>query len=138
MDRLTQLQDAIDAMARMFTNSIYYVHEKSGMAELNKDIPVAQPKIQADEPEVFQENMRELASDLVKKAKEIDALIEVLPGVQQTEEEQINLLKSLEEENRIANEEYEAAVKEMELVKQQINQSLRAIADEQSQSMEED
>lgn len=31
-------------MARMFTNSIYYVHEKSGMAELNKDIPVAQPK----------------------------------------------------------------------------------------------
>ncbi|KAL9537594.1 hypothetical protein MBANPS3_011636 [Mucor bainieri] len=82
--------------------------------------------------------MRELASDLVKKAKEIDALIEVLPGVQQTEEEQINLLKSLEEENRIANEEYEAAVKEMELVKQQINQSLRAIADEQSQSMDED
>ncbi|CAO0799794.1 unnamed protein product [Mucor circinelloides] len=138
MDRLTQLQDAIDAMARMFTNSIYYVHEKSGMAELNKDIPVAQPKIQADEPEVFQENMRELASDLVKKAKEIDALIEVLPGVQQTEEEQIDLLKALEEENRIANEEYEAAVKEMELVKQQINQSLRAIADEQSQSTEED
>ncbi|EPB92945.1 hypothetical protein HMPREF1544_00019 [Mucor circinelloides 1006PhL] len=138
MDRLTQLQDAIDAMARMFTNSIYYVHEKSGMAELNKDIPVAQPKIQADEPEVFQENMRELASDLVKKAKEIDALIEVLPGVQQTEEEQIDLLKALEEENRIVNEEYEAAVKEMELVKQQINQSLRAIADEQSQSTEED
>ncbi|CAO3606982.1 unnamed protein product [Mucor fragilis] len=125
-------------MARMFTNSIYYVHEKSGMAELNEGVPVSQPKIQADEPEVFQENMRELASDLVKKAKEIDALIEVLPGVQQTEEEQINLLKSLEEENRIANEEYEAAVKEMELVKQQINQSLRAIADEQSQSMDEE
>lgn len=62
-------------MARMFTNSIYYVHEKSGMAELNKDIPVAQPKsnnrkkqqpmlffltclfiVQADEPQVFQGN----------------------------------------------------------------------------------
>ncbi|KAI7892650.1 uncharacterized protein EV154DRAFT_504397 [Mucor mucedo] len=113
MDRLTQLQDAIDAMARMFTNSIYYVHEKSGMAELNKDIPVAQPKIQADEPHVFQENMRELASDLVKKAKEIDALIEVLPGIDQTEDEQIDLLRSLEQENQIANEEYEAAVKEM-------------------------
>lgn len=78
--------------------------------------------------------MRELATDLVKKAKEIDSLIEVLPGIQQTEEEQvimiigmfrctviiyaimsnqINLLKSLEEENQIANEEYKAAVKEM-------------------------
>lgn len=35
------------------------------------------------------ENMRELASDLVKKAKEIDALIEVLPGIDQTEDEQV-------------------------------------------------
>lgn len=33
--------------------------------------------------------MRELASDLVKKAKEIDALIEVLPGIEQTEDEQV-------------------------------------------------
>jgi len=37
--------------------------------------------------------MRELASDLVKKAKEIDALIEVLPGVQQTEEEQVMMTR---------------------------------------------
>ncbi|KAI7905657.1 uncharacterized protein BX663DRAFT_500501 [Cokeromyces recurvatus] len=95
MDRLTQLQDAIDAMARMFTNSIYYVHEKSGMAELNKDIPVAQPKVQADDPVVFQENMKELVSDLVKKAKEIDSLIEILPGIQQTEEEQVITLITL-------------------------------------------
>lgn len=43
------------------------------------------------EPRV--ENMRELASDLVKKAKEIDALIEVLPGVQQTEEEQVKMTR---------------------------------------------
>lgn len=119
----------------------------------------------------FIENMRELASDLVKKAKEIDTLIEVLPGINQTEEEQvksikiilykiillkfimqIEKLKSLEEENRRANEEYEEAVREMgkvrfmlkeihhtkkyisrstiELVKKQINQSLRAIAEQ--------
>lgn len=60
MDRLTQLQDSIDAvsrlrplplhilirikMARMFTNSIFYVHEKSNMAQLNDSIPIAQPK----------------------------------------------------------------------------------------------
>ncbi|CAO3662507.1 unnamed protein product [Rhizopus microsporus] len=135
-------------MARMFTNSIYYVHEKSSMAELNKDIPVSQPKIQADEPQVFKENMHELVSDLVKKAKEIDSLIEVLPGIQQTEEEQIAILKALEEENKLANQEYEDAVKEMgnkidtmyiyisdrylENVKAQINDTLRRIADEQS------
>lgn len=36
--------------------------------------------------------MRELATDLVKKAKEIDSLIEVLPGIQQTEEEQVIII----------------------------------------------
>lgn len=45
--------------------------------------------VQADDPQVFKENMHELVSDLVKKAKEIDSLIEVLPGIQQTEEEQV-------------------------------------------------
>ena len=34
--------------------------------------------------------MHELATDLVKKAKEIDALIEVLPGIKNSEEEQVN------------------------------------------------
>lgn len=36
--------------------------------------------------------MRELATDLVKKAKEIDALIEVLPGIDQTEDEQVTYI----------------------------------------------
>ncbi|KAI9274788.1 subunit 21 of mediator complex-domain-containing protein [Phascolomyces articulosus] len=76
-------------MARMFTNSLFYVHEKSAMAELNNQIPIAQPKIQADPPEEFTQNMHELATDLVKKAKEIDALIEVLPGIKNSEEEQV-------------------------------------------------
>lgn len=34
-------------------------------------------------------NMQELVTDLVKKAKEIDALIEVLPGIKHTEEDQV-------------------------------------------------
>ncbi|KAI8144916.1 mediator complex, subunit Med21 [Fennellomyces sp. T-0311] len=76
-------------MARMFTNSLFYVHEKSAMAELNSQIPIAQPKVQADPPEEFNQNMHELATDLVKKAKEIDALIEVLPGIKNSEEEQV-------------------------------------------------
>ncbi|KAL0082321.1 hypothetical protein F4703DRAFT_1864675 [Phycomyces blakesleeanus] len=113
MDRLTQLQDAIDSMARMFTNSIHYVHERSSMASLNNNIPVAQQKVQADSPEVFQQNMQELATDLVKKAKEIDLLIEVLPGIKNTEEDQLRILAELEEENRLANQEYEDAVHEL-------------------------
>jgi mediator of RNA polymerase II transcription subunit 21 len=36
--------------------------------------------------------MRELASDLVKKAKEINSLIDVLPGINQTEDEQVRCI----------------------------------------------
>ncbi|KAI8338724.1 hypothetical protein BC941DRAFT_423751 [Chlamydoabsidia padenii] len=82
-------------MARMFTNSIYYVHEKSNMVALNEDIPVLVPKVQADDPETFDQNVKELVSDLGKKAKEIDTLIEGLPGIQRTEENQVsqNIIK---------------------------------------------
>ncbi|KAI8643927.1 hypothetical protein BD408DRAFT_414110, partial [Parasitella parasitica] len=96
---------------------------------LNQNILVTQPNIQADEPEVFQENMRDLATDLKYS------------GIQQSEEELINLLKSLEEENRTTSEEYEEALKKMGILsngKKQINQSLRVIADEQSQSIIKD
>ncbi|KAI9283779.1 hypothetical protein BC943DRAFT_280396 [Umbelopsis sp. AD052] len=76
-------------MARMFTNSIYYVHEKSAMAALSDNIPVIHPKVQADPPDIFQQNMKELVSDIVKKGQEIDRLIEALPGISRTEEEQV-------------------------------------------------
>ncbi|KAI9303746.1 hypothetical protein BJ944DRAFT_164899 [Cunninghamella echinulata] len=76
-------------MARMFTNSIYYVHEKSNMVELNPSIPVSIPNERADPPETFKQNVDELVTDLVKKAKEIDILIEGLPGIERTEEEQV-------------------------------------------------
>jgi hypothetical protein len=35
------------------------------------------------------DNIKELVSDLVKKTKEVDTLIEALPGIKQTEEEQV-------------------------------------------------
>ncbi|KAG2177243.1 hypothetical protein INT43_007900 [Umbelopsis isabellina] len=142
MDRLTQLQDAVDAMARMFTNSIYYVHEKSAMAALSENIPIIHPKakslllatykVQADPPEVFQQNMKELVTDIVKKGQEIDQLIEALPGISRTEEEQIEQLSKLEEQNAKANQEYEKAVADTESLMAEITQALRRITDEQS------
>lgn len=35
--------------------------------------------------------MKELVSDIVKKGQEIDRLIEALPGISRTEEEQVRL-----------------------------------------------
>jgi hypothetical protein len=78
--------------------------------------------------------MKELVSDIVKKGQEIDRLIEALPGISRTEEEQVNRsgefgintnetvliflflqiehLSALEEENAKANREYQQTVAE--------------------------
>ncbi|KAJ2961409.1 hypothetical protein NQZ79_g3338 [Umbelopsis isabellina] len=56
--------------------------------------------------------MKELVTDIVKKGQEIDQLIEALPGISRTEEEQIEQLSKLEEQNAKANREYEEAVTE--------------------------
>ncbi|KAI9318790.1 mediator complex, subunit Med21 [Dichotomocladium elegans] len=82
-------------MARMFTNSLFYVHEKSAMSELTSHIPIAKPKAQADQPDEFQQNLHELANDLAKKAKEIDTLIEGLPGIKSSKEEQVKRVPAL-------------------------------------------
>ncbi|CAO3608589.1 unnamed protein product [Cunninghamella blakesleeana] len=100
-------------MARMYTNSVYYVHEKANMVELNPSIPVTVPNERADPPDTFKQNVNELVTDLGKKAKEIDILIEGLPGIDKTEEEQLAILEQLEIENQNANEEYEKALQEL-------------------------
>ena len=38
------------------------------------------------------ENMKELVTDIVKKGQEIDQLIEALPGISRTEEEQVRIV----------------------------------------------
>ncbi|RUP17371.1 hypothetical protein BC936DRAFT_139459 [Jimgerdemannia flammicorona] len=134
MDRLTQLQDAIDQTARIFFNSIHYLNSKAAMVPLNDSIPIIAPNMQADPPDLFQQNTRELATDLVKKAKEIDALVDALPGVKYTEEEQIKALEDLEKANALANEEHEAAVAHARSLLDQVSQALRTIADDQSQA----
>ncbi|GAB5586981.1 hypothetical protein Unana1_01881 [Umbelopsis nana] len=107
------------------------------MAALSDDIPIIHPKVQADPPDIFQQNMKELVTDIVKKGQEIDRLIEALPGISRTEEEQIERLSALEEENAKANQEYQEAVAETESLMAEITQALRRITDEQSKQVSE-
>lgn len=137
MDRLTQLQDAIDQTAKMFLNSIHYLHTKAAMVPLNDSIPIVAPNVMADPPELFRQSTHELATDIVKKAKEIDALIDALPGVQLTEAEQIAALEELERQNAAANEEHNRAVARAKELLDQVAQALRTVADDQSQAAAE-
>ncbi|EXX59470.1 Srb7p [Rhizophagus irregularis DAOM 197198w] len=96
MDRLTQLQDAIDEMARMFANSVEFLNR----------VQVGQDQIK------LKENQQEIVQDVVKKAKQIEILIDNLPGLRNTEQEQFDMIKELNKEMQEANLEYIKAVED--------------------------
>ncbi|KAI9141368.1 hypothetical protein BKA69DRAFT_1021218, partial [Paraphysoderma sedebokerense] len=94
MDRITQLQDAVDQLAVIFTTSVEYLQRRAPMAVVNTDFPITKlngkiPFELADEPTTFSRNTQELASDLIKKVKSIDLLINELPQMMDQNEKQL-------------------------------------------------
>ncbi|KAF9395763.1 Mediator of RNA polymerase II transcription subunit 21 [Mortierella sp. AD011] len=123
MDRLTQLQDAIDKLALLFVSSLDHLTKNAPLVPLNQNIPV-----------VNTASAQELALDISRQAKELETLIDNLPGISQTPEDQTRDLELLGQQNAQATEEYEAAVSEAKILLQEVTLALRDIAEDQSHS----
>lgn len=80
------------------------------------------------------DSAQELALDISRQAKELETLIDNLPGISQTPEDQTHDLELLAQQNAQATEEYEAAVLEARQLLQEITLALRDIAEDQSRS----
>lgn len=78
------------------------------------------------------DSAQELALDISRQAKELEALIDNLPGISQTPEAQIHDLENLAQQNADATVEYELAVKEAQELLQDVTFALRRIAEDQS------
>ncbi|KAG0271235.1 RNA polymerase II mediator complex subunit [Linnemannia exigua] len=131
MDRLTQLQDAIDKMALLFVSSLDHLTKNAPLVPLHPNVPVVSNDhgIPVDQ---LQNSAQELALDISRQAKELEALIDNLPGISQTPEAQIHELEVLAQENADATLDYEAAVKEAKELLQEVTLALRRIAEDQS------
>ncbi|KAG0329599.1 hypothetical protein BG000_012028 [Podila horticola] len=123
MDRLTQLQDAIDKLALLFVSSLDHLTKRAPLVPLNPDVPV-----------VTTGQAQELALDISRQAKELETLIDHLPGIAQSPEDQTGDLEALARQNELATEEYEAAVAEAKELLQEVTLALRGIALDQSRS----
>ncbi|PMD23369.1 mediator complex, subunit Med21/Med9 [Hyaloscypha hepaticicola] len=137
-DILTQLQDAVDQLANQFVASIYYVHKHHDLQTLSKNDTVRQQqKSEGEDPgdkivdpfpaDVFKDGQKELATDLILKEQQIEYLISILPGLENNEKDQEQMIKHLEEELIIAEEERKAAVKEKEAVLARLDNVLRSL-----------
>ncbi|KZT68857.1 hypothetical protein DAEQUDRAFT_711377 [Daedalea quercina L-15889] len=131
MDRITQLQDEIQQLLTIMSNSIAYLTSRANFAQVSQDVPVTkQRKVDKfDPPEVLEANKRELVNDLVVKAKQVDYLIGSLPEPE-AEEVQANRLQELENEMAEANAEYARAVARAKSLHEQVSAVLRTMLDD--------
>ncbi|KAI9902672.1 hypothetical protein N3K66_002024 [Trichothecium roseum] len=133
MDRLTQVQDAVDELAQQFVAALNFVNNRHDLAllgpndkirEAKDDMPKEVDPLPADE---FRAGLVELSRDLITKEQQIEYLISMLPGLQNTEEDQERYIKDLEEELKEAENQRQEALKERDQILAQLDRVIKSI-----------
>jgi mediator of RNA polymerase II transcription subunit 21 len=71
--------------------------------------------------------MSELSRDLITKERQIEYLISMLPGLQNSKQDQERLIKELEEELKGAEADRQEALKEKDQVLAELDKVIRSI-----------
>ncbi len=71
--------------------------------------------------------MSELSHDLIMKEQQIEALISMLPGLQNSEQDQEKSIKELEEELKAAEVQRQEALKERDQILAELDTVIRSI-----------
>jgi len=128
MDRLTQAQNAINDLVGIMASSVHYLTTKVNFKQVNADVPVTQGNPNADRPSVFEANRRELVTDLMRKAKQLEYLVSALPNPPSTNDF-ANVFAELEAESEIVNREYASALDEAEELDARLRDVMRTLLD---------
>ncbi|XP_035221579.1 mediator of RNA polymerase II transcription subunit 21-like [Stegodyphus dumicola] len=127
-DRLSQLQDAVNAQAENICNSIGVLQQcatPSSFPEFDKTGPKP--------PQPPDDYCQTFATLIAKTAKDIDVLIDSLPSEDSYPELQEASIKRLDEENKEAARRLEEVVLKGEFLLEQIRQALHDIAQSQQE-----
>uniref|UniRef100_A0A6B2LQ17 Mediator of RNA polymerase II transcription subunit 21 n=1 Tax=Arcella intermedia TaxID=1963864 RepID=A0A6B2LQ17_9EUKA len=124
-DRLTELQFLVDGLAKQFYNSV-------GNIQLNAPpVSFGYPR-RSDEntkrPEISPEEIKRFAVEVVAFCKQIEQYIEYLPGLDSTEEEQINKMKELEKVNYELGQQILLKIENAERLHNLVTSALQEIA----------
>ncbi|KAJ2633461.1 hypothetical protein H4R22_000459 [Coemansia sp. RSA 1290] len=129
IDRVTQLQDSIDEQCKMLFKSLHYLHKRAGMVQVSSDIPVTQQNSNAEDAGDFSLRTQEIATDICRQAKKIDALIEALPGASSSDSELEAEFQRLNAENKQATLELQQAKEQASNLSDKLSAMLKTIAD---------
>ncbi|GAB1318825.1 RNA polymerase II mediator complex subunit [Madurella fahalii] len=132
-DRLTQLQESMDQLYTMFIAAFYYIERHHdlktfGPGDKIPDLKAEQPKeVETLDPETFKAGQLEIARDLITKEQQIEYLISTLPGLDNSERDQLQMIRDLEEEIAAAEAQRLEAVKERDEVLKRLDGLVRGI-----------
>ncbi|KAF2621860.1 hypothetical protein BU25DRAFT_228693 [Macroventuria anomochaeta] len=152
-DILTQMQDEVDMLLNIMQSQLFQIRtrappsvpegqqklssfaekeaaDKSENATQNsaqptqtsEHAPPAQPT-----KEEFNDDLKEMAKDLVVKSQQIEMLIANLPGVNSSEAEQVQRMKELERELEEVEGERLQAVKVKELLLKKVEEKIMGV-----------
>ncbi|RCI09711.1 hypothetical protein L249_4092 [Ophiocordyceps polyrhachis-furcata BCC 54312] len=133
-DRLTQLQDAVDQLAQQFVACLHFVHRRHDLETLGPNDNIRDIKQEPHQKEVdplpadeFQAGLKELSRDLIVKEQEIEYLISSLPGLENSEKDQEQNIRDLEEDLKTAEALRQEALREKDETLAQLDAVIRSI-----------
>ncbi|KAK0533466.1 hypothetical protein OC834_000512 [Tilletia horrida] len=138
-DALTQLEDSLDLLIKIMAASLSFLTLRASHVPIHPDIPISAKEatrasarlVELDE---MQGAIDELVTDLVTKAKHIEAIIATLPDGIRTEQEQVSELAQLDERIRIANADFKLALADAEQLQTELTTLLRSVQQEQQRT----
>ncbi|WVR03725.1 hypothetical protein IAU60_000720 [Kwoniella sp. DSM 27419] len=113
MDRITQLQDAILDLLTITSTSIEYITKRTQFEQTSVAIPTTLQTPHAASREEYKASIQTFVADIVRRSKDIKALIAALPD-KDSSDERAQRLVQLQGEMKIANDEYKAALAQSE------------------------
>jgi mediator of RNA polymerase II transcription subunit 21 len=101
--------------------------QPSTTTSLLTQAPTQQTGSQKVAPEQFQEDIKEFARDIVIKQQQMEALIANLPGLNVSEEQQVERMKELERELEGLEGDRLEAVKEKEVLLRRVEEKIMGV-----------
>lgn len=96
-DRLTQLQRCLDQVMEQFCATLNFIDKRHDFEPFNDKEPKMTDKhASVATPEEFSNGIDELSTDIIVKIRQITTLIDSLPGVGVSAEEQLHKIDSLQ------------------------------------------
>jgi mediator of RNA polymerase II transcription subunit 21 len=121
-------------LAQQFVAALHFVHRRHDLDVLGPEDKVRDVKQEPDQREVeplpaddFRTGLSELSRDLVIKEQQIEVLISMLPGLQNSEKDQERYIKELEDDLKSAESQRQEALKERDQILAELDDVIRSI-----------